>query len=99
MTDDMLVIDCPECLQTIEWDKFHRHWKSKKHHIAMGSTVPPKQLKPRNLLALSAPGRVAEPTPNFPHLWEPDEIDEIEVADEVFGNAGIFEFPHQQLNV
>ena len=56
-------------------------------------------LKPRNSLALSAPGRVAEPTPNFPHLWEPDEIDEIEVADEVFGNAGIFEFPHQQLNV
>jgi len=85
--DDMMVVDCHECCQTIEWDKFHRHWKSKKHHIATGSTLPPNELKPRNLLTLPAPRPVAEPTPDFPPHWEPDD-EEIEVVDEVFENAG-----------
>jgi len=97
--DDMQVVDCPECYQTIEWDKFHRHWKSKKHHLATGSTLPPNELMPRSLLVLPAPSPIVESTPDFPPpRFEPDEED-IEVVDEVFENAGTFDsFPHR-LNV
>ena len=77
----------------------HQHWKSKKHDLATGSTLPPNELMPHSLLVLPAPSPIVNSTPHFPPpQFESDEED-IEVVDEVFENAGTFDsFPHQ-LNV